>query len=432
MAALVCDNRLNDVAAPFEDAIPQAKPTQIGLRGRFWRLALRSFVFCYLTALCVARGIGYVLPKRKTNCGHRVLLTGTFYSGNWIAAHAGPLAAAKNVECVYVATTFPMPPMEKVVPLYPSNWLKNLVGSVPARMLTFCWAAVVKRPHWVGGFHLLLNGMLAILIAPLVRARSIYFSVGGPAEIWGGGVRAENRLFAKLPGPDLLLERWMLKIIRSADRVATMGTRAIDYYRDHRVARPIAVMAGGMNTTHLCPSDAPAEFDVVLVGRLAQIKRIDVFLEATSIARRQIPAIKAAIVGDGELRSQLEKRAAELGLSQNVQFAGHQSDVASWLKRSKLFVLSSDSEGLALSLIEAMLCGLVPVVSNVGDLGDLVENERNGFLVPRRDVAAFAARIVQLLRDDVQRRQLSAAARKDAMRFDVNAAGERWAEWLNS
>ncbi len=422
---------MNDVAAPFDDAIATASPVRTGLRGRLWRFGLRGFVFLYLFALCISRGLGFVIPKRKPTGGHRVLLTGTFYSTNWIAAHAGPLAAAKNVECVYVATTFPMPPMDKVVPLYPPAWLKRMFGAVPARMLTFCWAALVKRPHWVGGFHLLLNGMLAILIAPLVRARSLYFSVGGPAELWGGGIRAENRLFAKLPCPDPLLERWMLRIIRSADRIATMGTRAIDYYRENGVKQPIAVMAGGMNTAHLCPSEAPAEFDVILVGRLAQIKRIDVFLEAISIARRQIPAIKAVIVGDGELRAELEKRAGELGLSQNVQFAGHQSDVASWLKRSKLFVLSSDSEGLALSLIEAMLCGVVPVVSNVGDLGDLVENERNGFLVPRRDAAAFAARIVQMLSDDAQRRQMSAAARDAALRFDVNAAGERWAAWLS-
>ncbi|MBI5863422.1 MAG: glycosyltransferase [Planctomycetes bacterium] len=423
---------MNEIAAKIDDAAMTASPAPTRLRGRVWRFALRAFVLSYLAALAVARGIGCLLPKRKPTHGHRILLTGTFYSANWIAAHVGPLAAARNVERVYVATTFPIPPIDKVVPIYPAPLMRKLIGDVPARMLTFCWAALAKRPHWVGGFHLLLNGMLAILIAPLVRARSLYFSVGGPMEIWGGGFKAENRLFAKLPAPDPFLERRMLAIIRRADRVATMGTRAIRFYRDNGVCCPIAVMAGGMDTTHLCPTDATAEFDVILVGRLAPVKRIDVFLEAINLARRSIPSVRAVVVGDGELRAELERQAAELGLTNHVKFAGHQSDVASWLKRAKVFVLSSDTEGLALSLIEAMLCGLTPVVSNVGDLGDLVNDGKNGFLVPRRDARAFAARIVELLTNDGRRRQFSAAAREAALTFDVHAAGKRWVGWLNS
>ena len=54
-----------------------------------------------------------------------------------------------------------------------------------------------------------------------------------------------------------------------------------------------------------------------------------------------------------------------------MSFVGHQEDVAAWLSKSRVFVLTSDSEGLSLSMMEAMMCGLPAVVSDVGDLGDL-------------------------------------------------------------
>ena len=151
-----------------------------------------------------------------------------------------------------------------------------------------------------------------------------------------------------------------------------------------------------------------------MVGRLAAIKRVDLFLAAMAYALPHLPGLTAVVVGDGAERPDLEKRARELGLEGRVRFVGHQVDVGPWLARARALVLSSDSEGLPLSVIEAMTAGLPVVVSHVGDLPDLVENGVNGFLVKERTPEAFSEKIVRLLRDEALRARFSEAARRAA------------------
>src|SRR5262249_54057747 len=147
--------------------------------------------------------------------------------------------------------------------------------------------------HIVGGFHLLLNGLAAGFLAPLVRARSLYLSVGGPWEVLDGGIRAENRLFGKLTGPDPAIERMLIRSVCKFDLIATMGTRAVAFFGEHGVKCPCRVMGGGMDTAQLAPATQPATIDIVLVGRLAAIKRFDVFLIALRRVRERVPPVTA-------------------------------------------------------------------------------------------------------------------------------------------
>ena len=117
-------------------------------------------------------------------------------------------------------------------------------------------------------------------------------------------------------------------------------------------------------------------------------------------------------------------------LEANVEFVGHQRDVEAWIQQARLFVLTSDSEGLSLSLIEAMLCGLPAVVSDVGELGDLVENGVSGYLVSDRSSQAFASRIIDLLTDSNRWSRFSQAARSSAERYGIAEASGLWSAIL--
>ena len=95
------------------------------------------------------------------------------------------------------------------------------------------------------------------------------------------------------------------------------------------------------------------EYDLILTGRLVEVKRIDVFLQAIKIVADKIPQVKAVIIGNGKLLGNLQQIACNLGINSNVNFAGHKNEVERWLQKSKIFVLTSDSEGLSLSMMEA-------------------------------------------------------------------------------
>ena len=124
------------------------------------------------------------------------------------------------------------------------------------------------------------------------------------------------------------------------------------------------------------------------------------------------------------------KLARDLNIEKHVLFAGQQSAVETWLRRARVFVLTSDSEGLSLALMEAMMCGLPAVVSAVGDLGDLVEDGVNGYLVEHRSPQAFAEALRSLLTDPERFARFAAEARRAGAMNEPSAVTRRWDEIL--
>jgi L-malate glycosyltransferase len=407
-----------------------------GQRLRRWvyRRTLRSALLAYDLTYHVARLLGRRPRPRRAGEACEILLTGTFHSDNWINSHLRPLAASALCARLYVVTTYPLPPTPNVVLIPPPRWLRRVFGSVGARLLTFVVVAHWKRPHYVGGFHLLLNGLTAALVARLAGSRAAYFCVGGPAEVLGGGIWSENRLFSRLEVPDPVVERRLIRAVRAFDLVVTMGTRAVTFFREHGVSTRFEVVSGGIDPERFAAQtgDVQPAYDLILVGRLVEIKRVDIFLHALRRVADRIPTVRAVIVGDGPLRPALERLSNELGLADRVTFAGQRQDVGALLRQSRVFVLTSDSEGLSLSLMEAMTCGLPAVVTDVGDLADLVQQGVNGYLVPPRASAMIADAIVELLADPALLNRYSAAARAAARRHKLTNVTRRWDEILSS
>ena len=401
-----------------------------GIGQRIIHRCLRLFMLAYVILMDLARIIE-PLKRRVGDEGYDILLTGTFYSDNWIKSHLRPLAMSEHCARVYVVATSTAPKIDKVEAIYPPSWLVNILGTVPARLLTFIWIGFRKRPHLMGGFHLLLNGLVAALLARLTGSRSLYFCVGsGPTEVLHTG-KTENRLFKKLGGSDEVIEKRLLQAVSSFDIVITMGRNAMKFFRHEGIATQFRIVSGGIDTNVFYPSELPPAVDIITVCRLVPVKRIDLFLEAVRIVKETIPGVAAIVVGDGPLLGPLNALAKELGVDKNVSFIGHQNNVEDWLRKAKVFVLMSDSEGLSLSMMEAMMCGLPAVVSHVGDLEDLVEDGINGYLVGERTPERFAAPIIDLLRNKDRLSLFSRAARKSAERYEINAASLLWTQILS-
>jgi glycosyltransferase involved in cell wall biosynthesis len=114
------------------------------------------------------------------------------------------------------------------------------------------------------------------------------------------------------------------------------------------------------------------------------------------------------IVGDGAERPALERRAAELGLSDRVIFTGNCAEPEKLLPCLDVFVLSSDTEQMPLSVLEAMAAGRPIAATAVGDVANMVAEENRPFVVPR-DTAALAGAIAALLADPARAQAVGAA-----------------------
>jgi glycosyltransferase involved in cell wall biosynthesis len=145
------------------------------------------------------------------------------------------------------------------------------------------------------------------------------------------------------------------------------------------------------------------KYDLIYVGLLAPYKRLDLLLDVVRqlVFEKNLSTLQLAIVGDGSQKAELQREAARKKVDGNVRFLppGNASHVCKMLNRSRVFVMTSQGEGLPMAMIEAMSCGVPPVVFDDADMGDVVRHGENGLLVKPRDVDAFVDAVVELLCD---------------------------------
>jgi glycosyltransferase involved in cell wall biosynthesis len=155
---------------------------------------------------------------------------------------------------------------------------------------------------------------------------------------------------------------------------------------------------------------SPATVVLITVARLDPVKDLSTLLSAVGHAKRESIDVMLVVVGDGPERAPLESAVAALGLATNVAFLGHREDARRWLNAADLYVSSSISEGISLTILEGMSAGLPVIATSVGGTPEIVDASC-GILVPARDGAALGAAIAALARDLGRRQRLGAAAR---------------------
>ena len=158
----------------------------------------------------------------------------------------------------------------------------------------------------------------------------------------------------------------------------------------------------------ICPRDR-ADALFVHVSNFRPVKRVDVALEVFRRARRHLRA-RFLLIGDGPVRAEVERMAAENGLGDDVLFLGEQQDIVPWLSVADVFLLPSAQESFGLAALEAMACEVPVVASRVGGLPEIIEDGVTGFVCDPSDVDGMAERAVALVRDPGLRREMGRAA----------------------
>ena len=132
-------------------------------------------------------------------------------------------------------------------------------------------------------------------------------------------------------------------------------------------------------------------------------------IDAAHLVVQQVPDARFVILGEGELREHLEKQVHEHHLEKHVLLPGFRTDVLGCIKSFDLFVMSSVTEGLGTSLLDAMACARPIVATRAGGIPEIVEDGVNGLLVPARDHHALAEAIVRALKDPASRQRMGDA-----------------------
>jgi glycosyltransferase involved in cell wall biosynthesis len=237
---------------------------------------------------------------------------------------------------------------------------------------------------------------------------------------WWAAAGAEARLYL---GLERLAARWCSAIVALSDHERRAGL-------DAGVGRPeqYRVVPNGVALERFALPRAPVRGRILMVGRLAPPKRPDLALRALAAVRERIPEAELHVVGDGPLRAEAERLAAELGLDGAVRFLGNRDDVPELLAGAECALLASDYEGCPLAVLEAMAASVAVAATAVGGTGELVRPGATGALAGKGDAHGLAAAVEEVLADPARAADWGAEGRRDAERgFSLDRMVDRLA-----
>ncbi|MGC4049844.1 MAG: GNAT family N-acetyltransferase [Paludibaculum sp.] len=154
-----------------------------------------------------------------------------------------------------------------------------------------------------------------------------------------------------------------------------------------------------------------SQYTAVSVGRLSSEKDFATLVRAAAIVKTRVPEFRLLMVGDGAERPALESLSRELNLGETVTFLGERRDVPAILAQAGFYVASSRTEGISLTILEAMSVGLPVVTTAVGGSPEIVEEGVTGHLAPAQDPAALSDAIVRMCERRGEWRSIGAAGR---------------------
>ncbi len=222
----------------------------------------------------------------------------------------------------------------------------------------------------------------------------------------------------------VLANRWLLK---RSDRVTAVGRFIRQALIDNEGidGRRIEVIHNGIDPDTYPTADENTRAQargllnldddtplVMQVARFHPVKDHRTAVKAFVRVIEQAPTARLCLIGDGDERQAIETLSAELGIHHHVEFLGVRDDVAQLLPAADVFMLSSQSEGLSVTLLEAMAAGLPIAATDVGGNGEVVEHGVTGLLSPRGDDRALSSNLLELLQDPAKRRAMGLAGRE--------------------
>ncbi|HEX3967561.1 MAG TPA: glycosyltransferase [Edaphobacter sp.] len=217
------------------------------------------------------------------------------------------------------------------------------------------------------------------------------------------------------PPRHFVMERKYAIAARFCDWIVGICDATTNNIKDARSAPPnkIVRVYNGTSPVERLPQEqrlSKLGFTLLYVGRQEAVKNHEMLLQAFRGALPIIPDLQLWMVGDGSERSRLEELVAQLEIQEHVRFWGQRLDVTPFFASADVFIMSSVSEGLPMSLLQAFSAGLPAIVTDVGGMGEVVRLAEAGVTVPTRDAQAMTAAIVSLAGDPGARAEFSMKA----------------------
>lgn len=260
------------------------------------------------------------------------------------------------------------------------------------------------------------NNLMAILTSAFLPVKTAVSVRGEPTMEYEG---------KKLQ----MLTKWLF---RYADGVVLQTSQARDFF-PKAVKKKAVILPNPLNPLFLRERYSGEKENVIAAaGRLDENKNHAMLIRAFSLIEKEFPEMKLVIYGEGESREKLLKLIGEKQLQEKVSLPGSVSDVAAHIENVRIFTLTSNTEGMPNSVIEAMCLGL-PVIATdcpCGGTAELIEDGKNGILVPVGDEKALAEAMKKILLNPELEKRLGEEAFLIQDKMEPAKVCRLWEEYL--
>jgi glycosyltransferase involved in cell wall biosynthesis len=326
-----------------------------------------------------------------------------------------PIADINEIKQIDVFRDSNALPCEKVKYHHAINRKNGLLSQISK---FFKMLFVVNKEHRLAiGIYEIPHGLLAFLIGKLRKIPVVISIIGNPGyKVVRKGLRKKITYF--------MYKRIMAITVTGSKSKQFLIRNGID--PDKIFILPNSIDVNMFRQDEL----AKKQFDIISIGRLSPEKELGSLVEIVLKLKQIKPNIKAGIAGKGPAKENILATIKKLNLEENVFLLGYVDNIAEFYNSGKVFVLTSRTEGLPRTVIEAMSCGIPCVASNVGDMEDLIDDKKNGFIVnDYQDVAEYVNKIRLLLEQKEKYTKISKAAQAEVKNcYSYEAATKVWKE----
>ncbi len=288
-------------------------------------------------------------------------------------------------------------------------------GAVSFSLLpTLLEACKRERPDIVHANSIFFFTTIAAALAKRIVKTPLITTVhGGSTSHLEGGLRLFVNMYENSLG------RWVLN---QSDGVIAVSGEVMHYVESLGTPHPnVTVIPNAVDIREFQPGSRQGKSSgpvrVAFVGRLLQNKGPQYFVEAAAYVVHTCPSVRFCVVGEGPLLAQLMARVRQLGLEDHFTFLGLVPNVAAFLRSCDILVRPSLTEGMPLTALEAMACGLPVIASDVGGTSEILHHGETGFLVKPKNIVELSSCITKLVIDHQLRITMGRRARAFAERY---------------
>lgn len=190
----------------------------------------------------------------------------------------------------------------------------------------------------------------------------------------------------------------------------------------------IPCIYNGVDVDYFTPPSNPVKKDIdfLSVGRMSSQKNYPLMLSAYKHVCEKYPSAKLVILGDGDKRHEIEEFCLYNNLKGNVEMPGNVSNVCEYMWRAKVFLMSSDYEGLPITVLEAMATSLPIISTKAGGVPDIVKDRINGRLIDTGDVNSLTAAMIDSIQNKETFDEYSQNSRSMSLQYSIEACAEKY------